>query len=273
MLRTAIRGAARGADVVVFRPMGGAVALTRRVAEDALRDLAERVLTRTLSGDMVDLLARDLVRYRVIERVSDRVLDGEAIDRIVDRADAAGVPQRIAERLLDDGIAEQVAERVLAGPELERIVALTLESEPVREAIAASLESPGAEHLLALALESPGAERLLALALESPGMERMVKQVVESRVVEETVARMVDETAERLPRSPALWGLVDEIVASPTVTDAITQQGVGFADDVADAVRERSRTADERLEKAAWRLLRRRKGGLPTGGPSASGAT
>ena len=51
--------------------------------------------------------------------------------------------------------------------------------------------------------------------------------------------------------------MVDEIAHSPAVTDAIGQQSVGFADQVAGQVRVRSQRADARVERVARRLLRR----------------
>jgi hypothetical protein len=50
---------------------------------------------------------------------------------------------------------------------------------------------------------------------------------------------------------------VDEIARSPAVTEAITQQTMGFADQVADGVRAGSRRADDWVERAARRALRR----------------
>ena len=47
-----------------------------------------------------------------------------------------------------------------------------------------------------------------------------------------------------------LWTLIDEVAAGPSVTDAIAQHGIGFADQVADEVRDRTRHADARLERA-----------------------
>jgi len=92
-------------------------------------------------------------------------------------------------------------------------------------------------------------DRIVAAALASPKTERVVAQVIDSRLLDEAVSRLLE--------SEDLWILVDEIARSPAVTDAITQQGMGFADQVAGVVRGRSRTADDRLEGAARRLLRR----------------
>jgi hypothetical protein len=56
-----------------------------------------------------------------------------------------------------------------------------------------------------------------------------------------------------------MWNLLEEVMHSPAVAEAITQQGRGFADQVGDDVRERSRTVDDKLERVAWRLLGRRQ--------------
>jgi len=106
-------------------------------------------------------------------------------------------------------------------------------------------------------------------ALENPDTRVLIARVVSSPVVEATITQVVDDTAARLPRSPALWQLINEIAGSPAVTEAIAQQSAGFADQIADDVRDRSRSADARLEQAAWKLFRRRSrqdggGGSPT---------
>lgn len=44
------------------------------------------------------------------------------------------------------------------------------------------------------------------------------------------VTGLWDEFVDRLLASRALWRLVDEVADSPAVTAAITQQGLGFAD-------------------------------------------
>jgi hypothetical protein len=94
-------------------------------------------------------------------------------------------------------------------------------------------------------------------------IDRFADRLVADGTVERTVDRVFDdehvfdEVVTRLIASPDLWLLVDEIAKSPSVTDAITQQSFGFADQVAGGVRERSRHADARLERAARTLLRR----------------
>ena len=197
--------------------------------------VAERAIDRALSSELVDVVASDLVRYEVVERVTEQMLEGGVLDRALDRAAATGVPERLAERMLAQGIADQIATRLLAGPELERIV---------------------------------------EVALESPGMERVVDRIVESRLLEQTITRIVDDVVGELPSSEAMWALIDVIAQSPAVTEAISAQGIGFADQVADEVRERSKSIDARLERGAWRLLRRRQ--TPAAGgqaPPAAGTT
>jgi hypothetical protein len=126
--------------------------------------------------------------------------------------------ERIADRLLAEGLAERFIERLLEAPELER---------------------------------------LLVVTLESPGMQRLVSRVVESHLTEATMARLIDDATAQLPQSKALWALVDQVAQSPAVTDAITQQGRGVADEVAADLRDRSQDADAWLEGAARRVLRR----------------
>jgi len=119
-----------------------------------------------------------------------------------------------------------------------------------RYATARVLDSPELERILVSAVESPRVQAAVKRALVSDGVRDIVTAVFESG--------LFDLIAERLLASEALWHLVDEIAASPAVTAAITQQGLGFADQVGEEVRTRSRSADDWLERAAWRLVHRR---------------
>jgi len=101
--------------------------------------------------------------------------------------------------------------------------------------------------------------------IDSPGLDVAVSRVIDSRLLDLVVARLLE--------SDALWVLVDEIAQSPSVTAAISHQGVGLANQVAGATRDRSRSADDRLEHLAARLTRRvsrvapRPGGEPAPEP------
>src|SRR4051794_32516906 len=79
---------------------------------------------------------------------------------------------------------------------------------------------------------------------------------------------LVDELLEQLLTRPALCPLVDELVASPAVTAAITQQSLGFADLIGAEIRGRARRADDWLERRG----RRGQGGAG-GGPRGGGGT
>jgi hypothetical protein len=107
-------------------------------------------------------------------------------------------------------------------------------------------------------LESGELERLL----DSTRLQAIVAQVVGSEGATELIdtffdSGLFDRFVDRLLSSDGLWRLVDEIAASPAVRAAVSQQGLGFADQVGDAVRVRSRNGDRRLERAADRLMGR----------------
>ncbi|MFL5839868.1 MAG: hypothetical protein ACJ77Z_05400 [Thermoleophilaceae bacterium] len=127
-----------------------------------------------------------------------------------------------------------------------------------RAALDAALDSG----LVDDALASPVVDRLTQHVVDSASMERLVVRVIDSRLVDAAVARLLE--------SEDLWIVVDEVARSPSVTEAIGQQGVSFAGQVTDAVRTRSLRADERLERAARRLFGRRA--APAGPPAEPGA-
>ena len=121
----------------------------------------------------------------------------------------------------------------------------------VDELLAAGMADQLADRLL----DGPELERIVTAALESPGVQRLVIGVVESPLID----RVLDTVVERLPESEEMWLLVDQIARSPAVTEAITQQSMGFADQVAGEVRIRSQRADAGMERVAQRLLRRKR--------------
>ena len=131
-----------------------------------------------------------------------------------------------------------------------------LASALVEEATDRVLASPLTEHTVTRAVKEVLATDALELAVQNPDAERLVASLFESHLLDEVVARLL--------RSDELWLVVDEVARSPAVTDAITQQGFSFADQVAGGVRDRSRSADALVERTTRRLLRRR----PRPGPA-----
>jgi hypothetical protein len=108
------------------------------------------------------------------------------------------------------------------------------------------LDSPEIERLPSAALDSPWTQSAIKSALASDGAKQLVASLFESG--------LFDEIMDRVAESDGLWRLVDELISSPEVMAAITQQGFGFADQVGDVARTRSRTADDWLDRRARRL-------------------
>jgi hypothetical protein len=106
------------------------------------------------------------------------------------------------------------------------------------------LDGPQLERML----DDPQVQDALRRALAGDGGKKVVDILVESG--------LIDEFLERLLTRPALWKLVDEVVASPAVTAAVTQQSLGFADLIGAELRLRARRADDWLEA---RVHRRRQ--------------
>lgn len=132
-------------------------------------------------------------------------------------------------------LAKDLIDVVVSGPLIE-VVARAMIREQVVDRIAVTA--------------GPEIERIAAEAMDTPAARRIVAQAIDSGVVDEAVARLLE--------SEDLWLLVDEIARSPAVLEAVSSQGIGLADQVAEAVRDRSRSADARLERAARRVLRRK---------------
>jgi hypothetical protein len=122
-------------------------------------------------------------------------------------------------------------------------------SQIARDAADRVLRSGVTGEVVARVLDGPELEEFVDRVLESPAVERLVAQTIDSRLMDQAVAHLLD--------SDELWHLVDEIARSPSVTEAIGHQSIGFADQIAAAVRQRSRRADARIEHTARRLVGR----------------
>jgi hypothetical protein len=117
-------------------------------------------------------------------------------------------------------------------------------------------------------LESGEIERVMLEVVESPALQTALERVMSSEATLRLVdtffdSGMFDRLIDRLLASDALWNMIDEIAGSPAVRAAISQQGLGFADQVGEQVRDRSRHADDWLERAARRVIHRRSEAPP----------
>jgi hypothetical protein len=165
----------------------------------------------------------------------------------------AALVSRFAEEALDRAMASELARhavgRALEGPLVDAIADDLIRYAVVERIVDRLLADGIVEHMVGRALDGPELERVVATILDSPAIERLIGQTIESRLADQALARLLD--------SEELWLLVEEIAESPAVTDAITQQGFGFADEVAGGMRSRSRNADAWLERKARKALRR----------------
>ena len=136
----------------------------------------------------------------------------------------------------------RAVDRVLDSDELERVVIVAINSTHIQAALKQALESDGATQLIDTLFNSGLIDRFLAGLVDSGTLDRFF---------------------DRLLTSDGLWHLIDEVAGSPAVTAAVSQQGLGFADQVGDQVRDRSRKADDWMERAARRLIGRQPRVLP----------
>ncbi|HSC03000.1 MAG TPA: hypothetical protein VLC49_06765 [Solirubrobacteraceae bacterium] len=134
-----------------------------------------------------------------------------------------------------------------------------------RRAVDRVLESAEIERIVNVTVNSVHVQSALVQATQSEAVDRLVDSLFESGVVDRVMDRLIDSGAldrffVRLISSEGLWQLIDEVAASPAVTAAISQQGLSFADQVGEEMRDRSRRADDWVERAARRLVHRRPG-------------
>jgi hypothetical protein len=217
------------------RLLGAAVRLGGAVGLAAIRPATDAVS----AGLRLERSARGAAGRRLSEAALtalDAALVSPFAEEALDRAMTSGLARHAVGRALEGPLVDAIAEDLIRYAVVERIVDRLLAEGIV-------------EHTVARALDGPELERVVGTVLESPAIERLIGQAIESRLADQAVARLLD--------SEELWLLVEEIAESPAVTDAITQQGFGFADEVAGGMRARSRNADAWLERTARRALRR----------------
>jgi len=154
-----------------------------------------------------------------------------ALGRRAEDLALAGLDAALASRL-----GTEVVDRVLA-------------SDLARHAVARLLEGPLVETVARDVVRYAVLERLTDELADDPELERIATRVLESKLMDDAVRLLLE--------GEQLWLVVNEVAQSSAVTEAIARQSASFTDQVAGQVRDRSSSADARLERAARRMLRR----------------
>jgi hypothetical protein len=202
-----------------------------------------------LSGTLAGAALRPLAAGVTLGMRAERELRG-ALARRADAAALAGL-----DALLTSALATEAIDRVLASQ---------LAAQTVDRVLASELAAEAVDRVLASELATEAIDRVLASELAAEAVDRVLASELARRAVGGALAGpLVDEVVARLLQADALWLLVDEIARSPSVTEAITHQSVGFVDEVADGVRARSRKVDNRLESRVRRALGREQRAQP----------
>ena len=173
-----------------------------------------------------------------------------------------GIPGRAAATTLRP-LTGMMGRAAAAGVVVERrAVDLVFDSAELERALNAAVDSVRIQASLERAFQSDSVKRLVDNLFDSGLLDQVITRMFETGLLDRVVAQMFDSglfdrILDRLLASDGLWRVVDEVAASPSVTAAISQQGLGFADQVGDEVRARSRKADDWVERAARRLMHR----------------
>jgi len=146
-----------------------------------------------------------------------------------------------------------VLDAALASKVVEQAVDRTLTSALARHAVDRAFQGPMIDAIAKDVVRYRVVERVIDELLAEGVADRIVDRILAEGIVD----RSVDRVLAGLGDSEGLWVLVEEVAASPAVTEAVTQQTASFADQVAGGVRTRSHNADAWLERQARRALRR----------------
>ena len=251
------------------------------LAGDLVRWPLQRALDVGVAGGRAALEALAPRAERAFLAAFDAVLASpvteEALDRLLDSPAFSRVPQRVLDELLLAGVVEQIADRIVNGPELPGIVAAAVDGPGLDRAVQQVLDGDLMDRVVERVLASELPDRVVERVLASELPDRVVERVLTSELPDRLVVRVLDSPlpdqvveqvldsrlpevlVSRLLESEQLWVVVEEIARSEAVADAINRQSIGFADQVADEVRVRSGDVDAWLERAARRVIRRRR--------------
>jgi uncharacterized RDD family membrane protein YckC len=132
---------------------------------------------------------------------------------------------------------ERTIDGALAGPLPETIARSAVQHRVLQRVIVEMLATADRTATITPAGDEQSTDELVRQALASPSLERLMAEVAEST--------LMVELTDQLTRSPAFHHALRNVLSSPEIRAALTQQTTGFAGEMRDAVRSRAITVDE----------------------------
>jgi len=133
----------------------------------------------------------------------------------------------------------------------ESAVDAVLGSQAVQETAERIMSGPA----MTSAIDALLSSEVVDMIADEVARRQLVQKITVAAIEAGEMGPIVDAILER----EELWVLVQTIAESPAVIDAVRQQGFGFADQVGDEVRGRSRTADQVIARTARTFIGRRE--------------
>ena len=220
-------------------------ALERLVEDGARHEQLWSAETRVaVTERVVDVVVGAAIRYGLVERVVAQLIAAGTLERVAGQVTESPLPLRVVDDMLSEGVTDPIVTRVVDSPDLDRVVERVL-------------ASPAVDGVITKVLDSPSTDRIVTQVLASPGLERLIVTVMESRLIADLTDHVV--------HSEELQRVVFAVSQSPELRSAIAESSASLAGELADQVRTRTVVADDRAERLARRLLRRKP--VPRMGP------
>ena len=220
-------------------------ALERLVEDGARHERLWSAETRVaVTERVVDVVVGAAIRYGLVERVVAQLIAAGTLERVAGQVTESPLPLRVVDDMLSERVTDPIVTRVLESPDLDRVVERVL-------------ASPAVDGVITKVLDSPSTDRIVTQVLASPGLERLIVTVMESRLIADLTDHVV--------HSEELQRVVFAVSQSPELRSAIAESSASLAGEVADQVRAKTVVADDRAERVARRLLRRKP--VPRMGP------
>jgi uncharacterized RDD family membrane protein YckC len=135
-------------------------------------------------------------------------------------------------------VAARAVERFFAGPFPEALARSFVKHDVAERVAVEILRTADANEL-----DLEETERLARRIVASQAFQRVLLDTLESQ--------LTPELAERLLRNPETDRIVEAVVSGPAVRAALARQSTSFADEIAVALRRRTRDLDETIGRAA----------------------